>query len=610
MISSLKITDILNISGDFGHLYGELSKTENGYEFIGENISLNIIEEEYDFGVVMRKASITCTKGKITLTNAAQRFCFDGGEYEVYTQYGGWCNESRGEFAPLVTGVTAQSKGIRSNFGASPFAVLWNLQSGRGTAFHLITDSAWKIDFTNTPDVKDYVKVVANMGINNSNLWFTLNEGESLNLPSVVYYDVKNKVDLDSYKIHTFANKYYERKQMPVIYNNWLYTFTELTDEKIISQIEPAAKLGVEYFVIDAGWYGDGDLWGDRGDWDEDFNHSLKGQMKKISDLVHQKGMKFGIWLEPETAGHKAKVLTTHTDFYENYEGANYLKFNKIEAVDYITQKVSNLVEKYNLDFIKFDFNQDKFYDENGKAHIDYIKGKREFLRRLKNKFPNLFIECCAAGGYSVSLSEMEYADSFWMSDSPSVTEQVRIYKDTIKRIPANVLEKQLAITSLQNSLPHQKNKNSKIVSSKDGEWNNAEICDISYFNAFLFGSPISFSCNLLSLKDDDFKYFADLVKEFKQNRDFLKNAVSKIICDTKNITAIEYMDAELKNIYITIFAKDTHQGSVTLFPEVDSTATYEFGGEILSGAEIGEGGLKLPISSAYTALLVKLKKI
>ena len=72
--------------------------------------------------------------------------------------------------------------------------------------------------------------------------------------------------------------------------------------------------------------------------------------------------MKFGIWLEPETAGHKAKVLTTHTDFYENCEGANYLKFNKIEAVDYITQKVSNLVEKYNLDFIKFDFNQDKFY--------------------------------------------------------------------------------------------------------------------------------------------------------------------------------------------------------------------------------------------------------
>ena len=69
-------------------------------------------------------------------------------------------------------------------------------------------------------------------------------------------------------------------------------------------------------------------------------------------------------------------------------------------------------------------------------------------------------------------------------------------------------------------------------------------------------------------------------------------------------------MDAELKNIYITIFAKDTRQGSVTLFPEVDSTATYEFGGEILSGAEIDKGGLKLPISLAYTALLVKLKNI
>ena len=146
--------DIFNISGDFGHLCGELQKSENGYEYIGEKFSLNITETEYDFGVVMRKAYITCTKDKITLTNASQRFCFDGGEYEVYTQYCGWCNESNGEFQPLVTSVTAQSKGIRSNFGATPFAVLWNLQSGRGTAFHLITNSAWKISFTNTPDIK------------------------------------------------------------------------------------------------------------------------------------------------------------------------------------------------------------------------------------------------------------------------------------------------------------------------------------------------------------------------------------------------------------------------------------------------------------------------
>ena len=71
MISSLKITDILNISGDFGHLYGELSKTENGYE---RNTDIN---QEFDVDRRLKAFYDKCLEmTRLTAKQLDQRFQF------------------------------------------------------------------------------------------------------------------------------------------------------------------------------------------------------------------------------------------------------------------------------------------------------------------------------------------------------------------------------------------------------------------------------------------------------------------------------------------------------------------------------------------------------
>ena len=60
--------------------------------------------------------------------------------------------------------------------------------------------------------------------------------------------------------------KNYPRKEVPVMYNTWLYKFEKIDFENVASQVKRAKELGIEYFVIDAAWYGQGEMWACRGD--------------------------------------------------------------------------------------------------------------------------------------------------------------------------------------------------------------------------------------------------------------------------------------------------------------------------------------------------------
>ncbi len=88
-------------------------------------------------------------------------------------------------------------------------------------------------------------------------------------MPQILSYEVRNKVDMDAWKIHHYMNQKYPRRELPVIYNTWLCRFEAITFENVANQIPLASELGAEYFVIDAGWFGKGGFWNCRGDWEE-----------------------------------------------------------------------------------------------------------------------------------------------------------------------------------------------------------------------------------------------------------------------------------------------------------------------------------------------------
>ena len=71
------------------------------------------------------------------------------------------------------------------------------------------------------------------------------------------------------------------------------------------AEIDGAAALGAELFVLDAGWYagtgrnGAGDFTSGLGSWQVDRARFPSG-LRALRDYAHDRGMKFGIWVEPE----------------------------------------------------------------------------------------------------------------------------------------------------------------------------------------------------------------------------------------------------------------------------------------------------------------------
>ncbi len=615
-IKQRSTTDIWNISGSFGNFDEVFETKENS--FISKNAEISVksdIKKDKN-GVYIRTGVVKNISDKeIHINTLASKFSLDGGEYEVYSQYNGWQNESLGAWQPLVSSVVARSQSIRQTNSATPFMALFNCQTKRGTAFHLNAYSTWEMRISRAFSMagEEYTHIECELGVLNDGLDIKLNPGEEVELPEIIYYEFSNKTDMDCYKLHSYLNEEYPRKAMPVIYNTWLYKFDTFTFDDILSQIEKAASLGVEYFVIDAGWFGKGkDWWETRGDWEENMTFGVKGRMEEISEEVKKHGMKFGFWLEPECASKEADIVKKYPHYF--LKGDSYfIDFSNNEALEYIFNKTCELIDRYEAEFLKFDFNADLFYDKSHTAFINYYKGHTKYIKMLKEKYPDLYIENCASGGTRMAIRDGKLFDSYWFSDNQSPYFGMRIFKETVLRMPPQWIERWACITSIENKfLDYEKRVYvDKIIACNDAKWNDVAGIHLSFLKGFLTGSPICFSCDLTSFSKELFSELRDFIAEFKKNRDFWQKAVCHILTDTDSMLVLEFRDEDFSNIEIVAFAKKILQNNICVYPYTDKKSDYEISeNKIISSGEIEENGINMRVTDCYTAQFLSMKKV
>ena len=154
--------------------------------------------------------------------------------------------------------------------------------------------------------------------------------------------------------------------------------------------------------MIDAGWFGNGEGWGNAvGDWEENVVSGPCGRLIEISKRVREREMIFGLWFEPERANPESKAVKEHPDFYINKQ---FLDFSNPKAVDYITNVISKQIEKYDIGWLKFDFNASIPLDPSGNTFYRYLEGQKHFIENLRQRFPHLYLTNCASGGYRMEL--------------------------------------------------------------------------------------------------------------------------------------------------------------------------------------------------------------
>lgn len=598
--------DVWNLSGNFGKYTANTLRSENDTLKIEASCTEDKSRVFHCIGALRN-----ISQSPITVNCLQTKFHLGNGEFEVYTQYNGWQNENTGAWQPLVSEAVVSSRSIRASYGAAPFMAIRNKQTGRGVIFHLLADYAWTIRVKMIPLDGELAEAVVEIGVNCENFSLRLEPNEVTATPEVLFYEFKNTTDLDCAKLHTFCLSNYPRKQMPVIYNTWLANFDGINPDFICSQIPKAAAIGCEYFVIDAGWFGKGSDWySSRGDWRENENGKLQGKLFDISEKVRQHGLKFGLWFEIESASKNADALKAHPEDYFTPNGNLYfLDFSKEYARRRILDILTENIEKYHIEFIKFDFNQDVDYDTETSAYIHYYRGYEVFLKELKSRYPHIYLENCASGGMRVDLKNATQFDSFWLSDNQSPYEGMQIFKEGIKRLPPQCIEKWAVLTSFENFFPsYVGTEKEKILSTHDATWDGVVGVHESFLKGFLSGSPIGISCDLTRLSESLLQTLSEHIAAFKKERAFWENAVCHILADTKKILVLQFETD--KKSKILVFSYKTMQNSLTVYPKVDACQTYLIENEVVSGKDISENGVELSVSGNYRVTFSEMTRV
>lgn len=282
------------------------------------------------------------------------------------------------------------------------------------------------------------VSVVA--GINDYDFSYSLVSGQSFTTPVFTFGYTEEGFGGASRILHNYQRLYvspkeYTDKELPIVYNAYSAFELDINEEKLMALSEKAAKLGIELFVVDDGWYGESpDNICDFGDWTphtEKFPNGLKPLIEKVNSL----GMQFGLWIEPEMTSKTSKLYKEHPDWILGCEYCeqkpligNRLVLNlaKNEVFEYIKNVLYKLLSENNIAYLKWDSNrpisqQDwvgQKSEDKQKIWYEYFKNVYRLFEFINTKFPNVIIENCASGGGRAELGLARYSSRINRSDN------------------------------------------------------------------------------------------------------------------------------------------------------------------------------------------------
>lgn len=418
--------------------------------------------EELD--VITRAAEIVNDgQTAVTLQKAAS-LCLDWqtGSYDWLTFYGRHAMERNLQRSGIAHG--AQSVGsVRgaSSHHYNPFVMVCgpNADEERGECYGFSFVYSGEFLMETEKDQMDQTRLIC--GIHPDNFAWILNPGERFTAPEVLMAysgEGQGKVSRIFHRMireHVCRGEWKERRR-PVLINNWEGTYFDFTGDKLVSIAAEAAKLGVELFVMDDGWFGkrDDDNSG-LGDWYPN-EKKLGCSLKELGERIEKLGMQFGIWFEPECVSQDSDLYRAHPDWAVRIPGRKpvlsrnqmILDFSREEVQDYIIERLSEILQGAPISYVKWDFNRsicDKFShmlsaDRQGEMAHRFVLGLYRVLEALVTAFPHVLFEGCSGGGGRFDAGMLYYTPQIWCSDDTDAVERLQIQYGTSFGYPVSAV--------------------------------------------------------------------------------------------------------------------------------------------------------------------------
>jgi alpha-galactosidase len=193
-----------------------------------------------------------------------------------------------------------------------------------------------------------------------------LAEAESYTTPWVSFAYSDAGLDGASTRVHRWlrGRPTHPRRPRPLVLNTWEAVYFDQSMDKLTRLAEQAARIGVERFVVDDGWFGSrrDDTRG-LGDWYVAPDVWPDG-LRPLADRVRALGMEFGLWVEPEMANPDSDVVRAHPDWVLGPRARSWRDQVVLDVANrgvyaYLLERLSALVDEIGIAYFKWDHNRD-----------------------------------------------------------------------------------------------------------------------------------------------------------------------------------------------------------------------------------------------------------
>lgn len=299
------------------------------------------------------------------------------------------------------------------------------------------------------------------IGMNPDVFSWRLEPGESLTSPEAVM--VFSEAGFNGMS-QTYHRLYRERlargvwrdRPRPVLLNSWESAYFDFDEKRLLSIAEKAAEIGAELFVLDDGWFGKRNSDNcSLGDWTAN-TEKLPGGLAGLSGKIHELGLQFGLWFEPEMVSPDSSLYRSHPDWCLHVASRPrtearqqlILDLSRPEVQEYIISAISAVLASSGIDYVKWDMNRNMTEafsavlppERKKETQHRYMLGLYRVLETITSAFPEILFESCSGGGGRFDPGMLYYMPQTWTSDDTDAVERLKIQYGTSILYPSSAM--------------------------------------------------------------------------------------------------------------------------------------------------------------------------
>lgn len=348
-----------------------------------------------------------------------------------------------------------QPGGGRSSSDFMPFFNIEN-QPDKGVVLGIGWSGEWAVDFERDKQGKS-MRIRCGM----AKTHLILHAGEEIRTPRVALLFYEGGAATRAHNLlRSFVLRYHRPicagKPLEPLTLNGNWGGTSAADHLANIQLITQNDLPIDYYWIDAEWFGKGKWHQTVGDWTPKSDLYPQG-FKPLAEALHASGRKLLLWFEPERVCEGTPWYTelqrwllkvpkeqrhynwgtsqAEPDWVAWESARNQIRENDRlfnlgipEARAFLTDYISDKITEFGLDCFRHDANIAplEFWraadapDRQGMTEIRWVEGLYAFWDSLLERHPGLIIDNCASGGRRIDLESLNRSTPFWRTDFPA----------------------------------------------------------------------------------------------------------------------------------------------------------------------------------------------